>query len=156
MKGCCDLSIGAGPVRDAMQRIGRSRCGVDLDLGAEAGRSENPVSCNGVLFNRTDKILAPLLDLAGVRIHPVKMRLEVAVRTGDIAEFDREKDVPAVRGPAQMPLDGLVLSNAARLSESLGGRCDGREVQGVDLDVLAFLLTLVDGVAQQRQAATVG
>ncbi len=81
-----------------------------MDFGPE------PRSHNGTV---TDKyrsctispceILDPLLVRSGLAVDPVEMRLQVAVRTGDVPDLDGEKDVAIVAGPMQLGFGGLVV-----------------------------------------------
>ena len=85
--------------------------GTSVPTRAEASTA---VSGNGVVFDGTDEVFAPLLDCAGfaVRlfaINPVEMRLQVAIGTGYVSDFDGEEDVAIVVGPAQFVFDGLVV-----------------------------------------------
>jgi hypothetical protein len=61
------------------------------------------------VFDGTDTVFAPLLDGGGVTIDPVEMRLEVAIRAGDVSDLDGEEYVAIVVGPAEIAFDGLVM-----------------------------------------------
>ncbi|HEY2147041.1 MAG TPA: hypothetical protein VGH32_03835, partial [Pirellulales bacterium] len=116
-----------------------------MDFGAYAGSGQYTVGHGGVMLDGADEIFAPLFDGAGVDIDGVEMRLDVAIRTGDVADFDAEEDVAAIVGPVNADFLGFVLGDAA------GRAIDGSssQIDGVDFDVFVFFLALVDGVAEE-------
>src|ERR1700691_5287977 len=104
-----------------LSRLGDGICGY---FGASAGAGEHSVSGHGVAVDWTDEVLAPLLDGTSVAIglfagglftvrlfavEPVEMRLQVAIWSGYVSDFDDEKYVAIVVGPAQCAFDGLIV-----------------------------------------------
>ena len=88
-------------------------CGVHLNFGAERAGQHGSVAVGVVAYDLAGELFAPLLDLVCLSIDPVEVRLEIAVGTGDVADFYGEEDVAAVAGPADMAFEGLVVGDAA-------------------------------------------
>src|ERR1700722_7410442 len=144
--------VGAGPSADAMQRFRRLADGINLDFGSSTRGGEHVFASNGVALDRADEIFAPQLDGAAITVDPIKMRLEITVRSGYVADFYAEKYVAAVIGPMQSAFDCLVVCERARRSDSRGIH----QIDNVDFDIFYFFLTLVDGVARKGQFVAVG
>ena len=66
-----------------------------------------------IVFDRADEIFAPLLDRADSAVDPIKMRLQVAIGAGDVADFDAEEDVAVVVGPMRAGFLGFILGDSA-------------------------------------------
>src|SRR5580692_11573996 len=94
--------VSAVPSAELVQRLAGLGHGICSDFGSEACRDESAVGGDGEVFDLSDEIFAPLLDCAGFAVNPVKMRLDVAVRAGNVSDFDAEKDMAVVVGPLQL------------------------------------------------------
>ena len=160
--GAGDVGVGSGPGTDAAQRFGGLGGGIHLNFGAEARRGEDVVSDGGVVLDGAEEIFVPLLDLAGVCIDPIEMRLEVAVGAGDITLLSFEEDVAAVSGPTRVDFNTLIGSDAA------GSGCRGGivcascgeggppHIDDIDFHVFVFFLPLVDRVADESELGAIG
>ena len=122
-----------------------------MGFSTQASGGQDVVGSDGVVLDRSDEILAPLLDVAAFAVHPIQMWLQVAVGTGHVSDFDAEKDVAIVIGPAQATLGGLIMRQAARflLARGFG------QIESVDFDVFIFFLALVDRIAYEGQLAAI-
>src|SRR5215469_12175905 len=162
MRGGRDGCVAAGCRRQRPQLIGWLSGVVYLDFSSDASRLEHVVGGDGITFDGTWEILAPLLDLAGLSVNPVKMRLEVAVGGLGIAVANNEENVARVAGPVQTFVDSLVVGDAAgfgRCVSVAGGsrRCGGScQIEHTDLDVLVSFLTLVDRVGDECEFRPIG
>ena len=94
---------------------------VQLDFSAKACVHNDAVSVDSITHDLAGEILAPLLDLARVRIDPIEMRLKIAVGSGDVTDFNGEEEVARVAGPAGRCFNGFVVGDAARGNEVLDG-----------------------------------
>src|ERR1700678_4095257 len=99
-----------------MQRFCRLGDGIKLNFGSGAGRGEHVLVGDGIAFDFADEILAPLLDGAAFAcaVYPIKMRLEISVGAGYVADLYAEKYVAAVVRPMQPAFDCLIMSESAR------------------------------------------
>ena len=98
-----------------MQFVGGLGCVVDLGFGAEAGGGQDVEGSDGVVLDWADEIFGPLFDLSAVGIHPVEMRLQVAIGAGDVSDADGEIDVAGIVGPARADFFAFVVGDAAGL-----------------------------------------
>ena len=97
----------------------RFRCfgdGIKLNFGSHTRGGEDVFARNGIAFDWADEIFAPLLNGAAIAVDPIKMRLEITIRSGYVADFYAEKYVATVIGPMQADFDCLIMGKSARSS----------------------------------------
>ena len=148
---------------DRMQRIGGIGGGVHLNFGAEARGDDDSVGGRLIADDLAGKVFGPLLNFLAEDVHPIQMRLQVAVGAGDISLFNTEEDVAAVVGPAWADFGGLILGDADGIGTIGIGLAVGIErpagdhqSEGIDFDVFGFFLALVDRIGNEREGHAVG
>src|SRR5207249_11169160 len=90
------------------QRIGRFGGGIERYFGPQLSRYQYLISCHVVAIDGSGEILCPLPHFPSVDVCPVKMRLEIAVTTGDIVDFNREEHIAIVSREVKIVFDRFV------------------------------------------------
>src|ERR1700740_2076612 len=98
-----------------MELVRRFRRIIHLDFRAAARTGQDPVRCRGIVLDRAYEGLIPLLDLAIADVDPVKMRLEIAVWAGDVADANEEEDMARVVRPPWTAFFAFIMRDAAGL-----------------------------------------
>src|SRR5437667_12863385 len=91
-----DAFVGSCPAVKLGQRIGRFGGGIERYFGSECPGYEHLIAGDVVAIDSAREILRPLPHFPTIDVCPVKIRLEIAVTTGDIADFNREEHMAIV------------------------------------------------------------
>src|SRR5579883_1557635 len=146
----CDEIVSAGPSSLLDEWLRWAGLRIDLDFRPDTAEGENTVIGNRIMHNHAIEIAGPALRFTRTRICPIEAGLRIFILPFHRADFNREKDMVSVARPANLFLDGLIVSDLVRCGSRF------RQIYGENFEFVYALVPLRNRFAYKSKLMSIG